>query len=91
MSVQPLQFLLLVFAGWVNRKQLEVIDYLKEENRVLREQLDGPGLGSPMTSADGLPPTVRCLGGVDSERSSSPCRGRVRRALPSGAQPSRAG
>jgi hypothetical protein len=28
------------FAGWVNRKQLEVIDYLKEENRVLREQLD---------------------------------------------------
>ena len=59
MSVQPLQFLLLVFAGWVNRKQLEVIDYLKEENRVLREQLDGPGLGSPMTSADGLPPTVR--------------------------------
>ena len=41
MSVQPLQFLLLVFAGWVNRKQLEVIDYLKEENRVLREQLDG--------------------------------------------------
>jgi hypothetical protein len=41
MSIQPLQFLLLVFAGWVNRKQLEVIDYLKEENRVLREQLDG--------------------------------------------------
>jgi putative transposase len=41
MSVQPLQFLLLVFAGWVNRRQLEVIDYLKEENRVLREQLHG--------------------------------------------------
>jgi hypothetical protein len=41
MSVQPLQFLLLVFAGWVNRKQLEVIDSLKEENRVLRQQLDG--------------------------------------------------
>jgi hypothetical protein len=41
MSVLPLQFLLLVFAGSVNRKQLEVIDYLKEENRVLREQLDG--------------------------------------------------
>ena len=28
----------------VNRHQLEVIDYLKEENRVLREQLDGRGL-----------------------------------------------
>ncbi len=41
MSGQPLQFLLLVFAGWVNRRQLEVIDYLKEENRILREQLHG--------------------------------------------------
>jgi hypothetical protein len=27
----------LLFAGWVNRKQLEVIDYFKEENRVLRD------------------------------------------------------
>jgi hypothetical protein len=41
MPGQPLQFLLLVFAGWVNRKQLDVIDYLKEENRVLREQMRG--------------------------------------------------
>ncbi len=41
MSAQPLQFLLLLFAGWVNRRQLEVIDYLKEENRILREQLQG--------------------------------------------------
>lgn len=36
-----LQFLLLVFAGWVNRRQLEAIDYLKAENRILREQLGG--------------------------------------------------
>ncbi|HET9626388.1 MAG TPA: hypothetical protein VFP84_33735, partial [Kofleriaceae bacterium] len=35
----PLQFLLLVFAGWVNRHQAEVVVYLQEENRVLREQL----------------------------------------------------
>jgi adenylate cyclase class IV len=27
------------FAGWVNRSQQDVIEYLKEENRVLREQL----------------------------------------------------
>jgi len=39
MSAAPLQFLLLVFAGWVNRRQREVIEYLQEENRVLREQL----------------------------------------------------
>jgi putative transposase len=28
-----------MFAGWVNRQQLEVIEYLKEENRLLRERL----------------------------------------------------
>jgi putative transposase len=41
MSVAPLQFLLLVFAGWVNRRQLETVEFLQEENRVLREQLGG--------------------------------------------------
>ncbi len=33
----PLKMLLLALAGWMNREQLAVIDYLKEENRVLRE------------------------------------------------------
>jgi putative transposase len=37
----PLHFLLLLFSGWVNRQQADVIDYLQEENRVLREQLGG--------------------------------------------------
>jgi putative transposase len=41
MSSPPLQFLLLLFSGWVTRKQLAVLEYLKEENRVLREQLCG--------------------------------------------------
>ncbi len=41
MTAAPLQFLLMLMAGWVNRRQLEAIDYLKEENRVLREQLGG--------------------------------------------------
>lgn len=36
-----LHFLLLMFSGWVNRHQRQVIDYLMEENRVLREQLGG--------------------------------------------------
>src|SRR6266702_1342200 len=39
MSAAPLQFLLMTFAGWVNRRQLAMIDYLKEENLVLRQQL----------------------------------------------------
>jgi hypothetical protein len=33
--------LLLMFAGWVNRHQLEVIEYLQEENRVLKERMGG--------------------------------------------------
>jgi putative transposase len=37
----PLQVLLVTLAGWVNRHQQRVIEYLAEENRVLREQLGG--------------------------------------------------
>jgi glycine/D-amino acid oxidase-like deaminating enzyme len=37
----PLQFVMLVFAGWVNRHQQAAIEYLREESRVLREQLGG--------------------------------------------------
>ena len=32
----PLAFLLLLVSGWVNRQQQAVIDYLLEENRILR-------------------------------------------------------
>ena len=31
----------MMVAGWVNRHQLHVIEYLKEENRVLKERLGG--------------------------------------------------
>ena len=37
--LQPLRFLLVLFAGWIHREQAQVVDYLVEENRVLREQL----------------------------------------------------
>jgi putative transposase len=36
-----LQFIIFLAAGWVNRQQQDLIDYLKEENKVLREQLGG--------------------------------------------------
>ncbi len=39
MNTLPLQFLILAFAGWANRSQQDVIEYLQAENRVLREQL----------------------------------------------------
>ena len=37
----PLQVLLLTVSGIVNRHQANVVDYLVEENRVLKEQLKG--------------------------------------------------
>jgi hypothetical protein len=44
MNTLQLEFLMLIFAGWVNRGQQDVIEYLQEENRVLREQLGGTRL-----------------------------------------------
>jgi hypothetical protein len=32
-------FLLIAVAGWMNQRQRQMIEYLREENRVLREQL----------------------------------------------------
>ena len=37
----PLQLFLLTVSGWVHRHQQDVIAYLVEENRVLKEQLGG--------------------------------------------------
>ncbi len=37
----PLQLPLATFAGWVNCEQAQVVAYLVEENRVLKEQLGG--------------------------------------------------
>ena len=39
--LDPFRFVLIAVAGWMNQRQLQIIDYLREENRVLREQLDG--------------------------------------------------
>ena len=37
--LQPWQILVAAFAGWISREQDAVIDYLREENRVLKQQL----------------------------------------------------
>ena len=47
MNAPQLQFLMLIFAGWVNRHQQDVIEYQQEENRTLHEQLGGKRLRSP--------------------------------------------
>ena len=38
-AMNPFQFVLIAVAGWMNQRQQQVIDYLREENRVLREQM----------------------------------------------------
>jgi len=40
-DLSPLRLLLVTLAGWVNRHQQQVIEYLVEENRVLKEQRMG--------------------------------------------------
>ena len=39
-SVAPLQFLILLVASWIGRRQGEAIEYLRAENRVLRARLE---------------------------------------------------
>ena len=40
-ALDPFRLLLISLAGWLNQRQQDVIDYLQEENRILREQLGG--------------------------------------------------
>ncbi|MCP4774093.1 MAG: hypothetical protein GY880_07630 [Planctomycetaceae bacterium] len=37
--LQPGQLMLIILAGWINRQQQEVIEYLRTENVVLKEKL----------------------------------------------------
>lgn len=37
----PMHFLVMVFAGWLNRQQQAVIEYLKTENEILKSQIEG--------------------------------------------------
>jgi hypothetical protein len=39
--LDPFRFVLIAVAGWMNQHQLQMIVYLREENRVLRQQLGG--------------------------------------------------
>ena len=38
-GLDPFSFLVISLAGWINERQQQVIEYLVEENRVLREQI----------------------------------------------------
>ena len=56
------QFFVIAFAGWVNRFQQDAIEYLKEENRVLREQLGGRRLRFTAAQRRRLAAKARTLG-----------------------------
>src|SRR5438477_109980 len=58
----PLQLLIVMFAGWVNRHQLDVIEYLQEENRVLKERLGGKRLRFTDAERRRLARKARALG-----------------------------
>ncbi len=38
-TLNPWQLYFLILAGWVNRQQQIVIDYLRTENQILKEKL----------------------------------------------------
>ena len=39
--IDPFRFVLVALSGWMNQRHVQMIDYLREENKVLREQLGG--------------------------------------------------
>jgi len=57
--VQPFQLLVIALAGWLNRQQQAVIDYLMEENRVLKEQLEGQRFRMILFGEASLRPAIR--------------------------------
>ena len=61
-STLPLQLLLLTVSGWVHRHQQDVIAYLVEENRVLKEQLGGRKLRLTDDQCRRLAVKAKCLG-----------------------------
>jgi len=39
MNTKPWMMLVSMMAGWINRQQQEALEYLKEENKILRDEL----------------------------------------------------
>src|SRR4029453_7498584 len=60
--VNPFRFVVIVMAGWMNQKQQYAIDYLREENRVLREQLGSRRLRFPDDQRRRLAPKAKLVG-----------------------------
>jgi len=59
--LQPWQLLLLILAGWINRKQQNVIDYLKTENEVPEKNSAKNGFCSAMINVGVWPSRGKSL------------------------------
>src|SRR5215813_10551578 len=55
MILQPLQFVLAVWSGWLNEQQAHVVDHLREENRHSSNQVRGGTRGANGTRTNAEP------------------------------------
>jgi hypothetical protein len=58
----PLQFVVIAIVGWMNHPQRQVVEYLLEENRVLREQINSRRMRSNDDQSRRLAVKAKSLG-----------------------------
>jgi putative transposase len=61
-TLDPFRFLLIAVAGWMNEQQQHTIEYLREENRILRAQLGSRRLRFTNDQRRSLAAKARLLG-----------------------------
>jgi hypothetical protein len=61
-NVKLLHFIVVALSDWVNRHQQAIIDYLIEENRIFKQQLQGRGLRLPDNDRRRLAAKAKVLG-----------------------------
>ena len=61
-TLDPVRFLLIAVAGWMNQRQQHAIEYLREENRILRAQLGSRRLRFSDDQRRSLAAKARLLG-----------------------------
>jgi hypothetical protein len=71
--LDPFRFVLITVDGWMNQRQLQAIEYLKEENRVLHEQLGDRRLRLTDDQRRRLAVKAKELGEEASPRSGNDC------------------
>ena len=76
--LQPWQLYLVILAGWINRQQQEVIEYLRTENQVLKEKLGKKRILLNDDQRRRLAVKGKILGRKVAARNSARCSHRIR-------------